>query len=127
MRPLAVAVAALLLAVPDRPGTSEAHAALVSSVPAARATVTAPPPRVVLTFNERLEPAYARVSVWDLAGAQVDLKDGAVDPGNPKVLGVSLLPLAPGRYTVRYRVLSVDGHLVEAAFPFTVGTRPRPP
>jgi copper resistance protein C len=127
MRPVAVAGAALFLLVPGRPGPSEAHAALVSSVPAARATVTAPPPRVVLTFNERLEPAYARVSVWDALAVQVDLKDSAVDPGNPRIVGVSLPPLAPGRYMVRYRVLSVDGHLVEAAFPFTVGTRPRPP
>ncbi|MBI4592924.1 MAG: copper resistance protein CopC, partial [Candidatus Rokubacteria bacterium] len=28
------------------------------------------------------------------------------------------------RYTVRFRVLSVDGHVVEADFPFTV-TGPR--
>ncbi len=79
-----------------------------------------PPARVTLTFNERLEPAYARVSVWDAVGAQVDLKDGALERDNPKVLVVSLPPLAPGRYTVRYRVLSVDGHVVEASFLFTV-------
>ncbi len=73
---------------------------------------------MVLTFNERLEPAYTRVSVWDASGQQVDLKDGAVDLGNPKVVNVSLPPLQPGRYTVRYRVLSVDGHIVEASFAF---------
>jgi methionine-rich copper-binding protein CopC len=31
-----------------------------------------------------------------------------------------LPPISPGTYTVRYRVLSVDGHVVEAAFSFTV-------
>jgi methionine-rich copper-binding protein CopC len=115
-----------LLALAGMPDVGEAHAALVSSVPAARATVSASPPRVTLTFNEPLEPAYARVSVWDGAGGQVDLKDAAVDRDNPKILGVSLPPLAPGLYSVRYRVLSVDGHVVEASFGFSVGPPRRP-
>jgi methionine-rich copper-binding protein CopC len=123
---LAAALLAGLLAALGAPDPGEAHAALVSSVPAARATVGTAPPRVILTFNERLEPAYARVSVWNAAGAQVDLKDAALDRDNPKVLGVSLPPLGAGGYTVRYRVLSVDGHLVEASFSFRVGPGRRP-
>jgi methionine-rich copper-binding protein CopC len=109
------------------PGTSEPHASLVSATPAARAVVSTPPARVVLIFNERLEPAYSRVSVWDAAGQQVDAKDGALDPANPTAIRVSLPPLGPGRYVVRYRVLSVDGHIVEASFPFSIAPRPRPP
>jgi copper resistance protein C len=105
----------------------EAHAALVSSAPAARATLNAPPSRVTLTFSERLEAAYARVSVWDAAGTQVDLKDPALDADNPRILAVSLPALAPGRYTVRYRVLSVDGHVVESSFVFTVAGPARRP
>jgi len=38
-------------------------------------------------------------------------------------MSVSLPPLAPGRYTVRFRVLSVDGHVVESRFTFTVKDR----
>jgi copper resistance protein C len=38
---------------------------------------------------------------------------------------VSTANLAPGRYTVRYRVLSVDGHIVESSFDFTVKAVPR--
>jgi methionine-rich copper-binding protein CopC len=121
------ALLAILVAVAGWPARGDAHAALVSSAPAARSTLRAPPSRVTLTFSERLEPAYARVSVSDAAGAQVDLKDGALDRDNTKVLAVSLPPLAPGRYTVRYRVLSVDGHVVEASFVFTVGSPARPP
>ena len=112
-------LAALALAA-GWPGTAGAHAALVSSAPAARAILSAAPRAVTLTFNERLEPAYARLSVWDAAGVQIDLKDSVLDPDNRKVLGVSLPLLGPGRYTVRYRVLSVDGHVVEASFAFTV-------
>lgn len=120
MKPLAGAVLATLVAVTACPPPTDAHAALLSSVPAARASLSAPPSRVTLTFNERLEAAYARVSVWDAAGSQVDLKDSALDRDSGKMLAVSLPPLVPGRYTVRYRVLSVDGHLVEASFAFTV-------
>jgi hypothetical protein len=120
-------LAAALLAIATTAQGAGAHAALVASVPAARAAVSASPPRVILTFNERLEAAYARVSVWNTAGAQVDLKDAALDRDNPRILSVSLPILAPGRYTVRYRVLSVDGHVVEASFTFTVAAPARRP
>ena len=48
-------LAALLL----RPGAALGHAVLVKSVPAQRAALLEPPPRVELWFNERLEPASA--------------------------------------------------------------------
>lgn len=80
--------------------------------------------RVDLWFNERLEPAYSRVSVTDEVGAQVDLRDVAVSQQDPRRLSVSLPPLGPGRYTVRFRVLSVDGHVVESRMTFTVKGRP---
>jgi methionine-rich copper-binding protein CopC len=97
-----------------------AHAFLVRSSPSARATLSRPPERVQLWFNERLEPAYSRASVWDGSGQQVDAADGAVDAGEPTRLTVGVPALKPGTYTVKFRVLSVDGHLVESQFPFTV-------
>ncbi|MGH7313356.1 MAG: copper resistance CopC family protein [Candidatus Rokuibacteriota bacterium] len=102
------------------------HAFLVKSSPARRAVLTQPPARVDLWFNERLEGAYSRLSVVDAEGRRVDRGDGAVgrDDGARR-LTVSLPPITPGTYTVRYRVLSVDGHVVDDAFSFTVkdGTR----
>ena len=62
--------------------------------------------------------------MWSAAGAQVDRQDARVDPEDPKLLSVTLTVLAAGAYTVRARVLSVDGHIVEATFPFTVKPRP---
>jgi methionine-rich copper-binding protein CopC len=96
------------------------HAQLLRSVPARRAVLRRPPARVELWFNERLEPAFARLSVWNGIGAQVDLQDVAVDSEDPKLLRVSLPPLEPGTYRVKFRVLSVDGHVVESEFPFTL-------
>ena len=96
------------------------HAQLVKSVPARRAVLSRPPERVQLWFNERLEPAFAQLSVWDRDGAQVDLKDAQVAPDDPKRLSISVPSLEPGVYRVKFRVLSVDGHVVESEFPFTI-------
>ncbi len=119
MRRLAATLLAGLLvlsAAPDAMG----HAMLVRSSPSSRATLNQPPDRVSLWFNERLEAAYSTLSVWDARDSQIDLRDVAVDPADPRRLTVSLPPLKPGAYGVRYRVLSVDGHVVEGRFAFTV-------
>jgi methionine-rich copper-binding protein CopC len=97
-----------------------AHASLLKSNPARRAILLRAPERVQLWFNERLEPAFSHVSVWDAAGARVDREDVEVGPDDPKKLSVGLRSLTPGTYTVKFRVLSVDGHVVESAFPFTL-------
>jgi copper resistance protein C len=111
---------ALVILLAFAPGTSWAHAYLVKSVPAARAVVARPPTRADLWFNERIEPAYSRVFVVDEAGRHVDLGNTQVDPDDPQKLSVGLPDLAPCAYTVRFRVLSVDGHIVESQFSFTV-------
>jgi methionine-rich copper-binding protein CopC len=102
------------------PTAAPAHAVLVKSVPAQRSSLTESPPRVELWFNERLEPAYSRASVTDEAGTQIDLRDALVSKEDARRLSLSLPPLRPGRYSVKFRVLSVDGHVVESNLTFTV-------
>ncbi len=116
-RRVAIALVGWLLVAPAAGG---AHALLVKSAPARRAVLSRSPERVRLWFNERLEPAFARLSVWDSQGAQVDLGDGRVAPDDPQQLSVGVPALEAGAYTVKFRVLSVDGHVVESEFPFTV-------
>lgn len=114
-------MACLVLASIDlAPGLAWGHAALVRSTPAQRAVLARSPDRVRLWFNEALEARFARVSVWDGQAKQLDRQDVLVGPDDPKALSVGLPELAPGAYTVRYRVLSVDGHVVEGSFRFTV-------
>jgi len=115
-----VAMAALSVGLLLVPGPTLAHSLLVRSQPERRATVTRAPDEVRLWFSERIEPAYARVSVWDAGGKQVDAGDAAVDQADATTLAVRTPGLRAGRYTVRYRVLSVDGHIVESSFDFTV-------
>lgn len=114
---LAVALVAYLVCAAPPAG---AHASLVRSAPAHRAVLGQMPERVQLWFNERLEPAYSTVSVWNAAGVQVDGRDVAVGPDDPRRLSVTVDTREPGPYTVTYRVLSVDGHIVDNRFTFTV-------
>lgn len=114
----------LPLTVTSRPAPAESHAVLVKSVPAARAVLSRPPARVQLWFSERLEPAFSSATVWSASGTQVDKRDPGVSTDDPKQLSVTLGALEPGSYTVRCRVLSVDGHVVEASFPFTIKPAP---
>ena len=48
---------------------------------------------------------------------QVDLRDARVEPEDPKRLTVGLTPLPRGSYRVRFRVLSVDGHVMRERVP----------
>ncbi len=118
------ALGLLLAALALSPALATAHATLVKSSPARRATLAESPPRVELVFSERLEAAYARLRVEDASGARVDLGDVGLARDDARRLTVSLPPLAPGAYTIRFRVVSVDGHVVESSLPFTVKPRP---
>ena len=119
LRLIASLAAAILLEIAWT-APADAHAVLVRSTPPGRATLSETPDRVQLWFNERLEPAFSSVSVWSSAGTQVDARDARVDPDDAKRLSVTLPPLPPGAYSVRYRVLSVDGHVVDSSFSFTI-------
>jgi methionine-rich copper-binding protein CopC len=99
---------------------AHAHAFLDHAAPAVGSTVRAPPAQVKLWFNQALEPAFSTVRVVDKSNQRVDRADAKVDPGNATVLQISLPPLAPGRYRVVWRVLSVDTHVTEGDFTFDV-------
>jgi methionine-rich copper-binding protein CopC len=102
------------------PAAAAAHGVLERSEPRANARVKTPPAQVRLWFTGALEPAYSRVRVLDAAGKQVDRGDSALDPDNRALLRVSVPALAPGRYRVVWRVLSVDSHVTEGDFSFRV-------
>jgi methionine-rich copper-binding protein CopC len=109
------------------PALGWTHAQLVNSKPARRSVLSRAPDRVTLSFNEPLEPAFARVSVWDADGKEVDRGDAQVGPDDPKILSVGLPNLPAGTYAIKFRVLSVDGHVVESEFPFVIRGGPVPP
>ena len=42
---------------------------------------------------------------------------------DPKAIVLPLPELSPGKYTVKFRVLSVDGHVVDSSYDFTVKSK----
>lgn len=97
-----------------------AHAHLDRARPAAGSAVREPPREVKLWFTQRLEAAFSEVRVIDAAGRRVDNDDAKVDADDARVMRVSLPPLSPGTYRVRWRVLSVDAHASEGEFTIDV-------
>jgi methionine-rich copper-binding protein CopC len=100
---------------------AEAHAFLDHTLPAVGASVAAAPTEVQLWFTEPLEPAFSSVEVVGPAGERVDQGAPRVEGGNATRLSVGLKQLAPGRYRVIWRVLSIDSHVTNGDFSFTVG------
>jgi methionine-rich copper-binding protein CopC len=97
---------------------AEAHAFLDHAEPRVGSTVPSAPREVSLSFTQNLEPAFSSVEVSDANGARVDLGKPSIRAG---VMRVSLKPLPPGTYRVRWQVLSVDTHTTEGSFTFNVG------
>ena len=97
-----------------------AHSALVSSVPAADATVVDFPMEVVLNFNEDLmivgDENPNKLEVFDSQGALVS--GGTVVKGASIAAPVGIV--GNGAFSVKYRVVSKDGHVVEGSYRFNV-------
>ena len=97
------------------------HAALTKSVPGNREVLAQSPARISLVFNEKVEAKFSTVALEDAKGAVRALDTPAVAADNPYQLDVAVpAALESGKYTVRYRVLSQDGHVIERAFAFTI-------
>lgn len=97
-----------------------AHAILVKSEPEREATVPAPPEKIELWFNEGVGREYAALAVIDSTGARVDDKNARLGFFDKSYLRVTLPPINPGTYTVRFRVQSADGHIISGKFNFAV-------
>ena len=100
-----------------------AHAMLVKAEPARRAQLTQTPTQVRLWFNEEVEKDYASLAVLDPAKSPVTDTLPQIAADDPKAIVLALPELAPGKYTVKFRVLSVDGHVVDSSYDFTVKSK----
>jgi hypothetical protein len=69
-------------------------------------------------FTQALEPRFSAAQLRSGSGAVVGT--GAVDPANPKEMVIRVRALPPGKYKVRWKILSVDTHRTEGDFGFEV-------
>lgn len=96
-----------------------AHSFLVEATPSSKDHVAAAPKIVKLRFGGGVEPPYSKITVETPDGKV--LGEGSIGvPDKPRELSMNAPDLAPGKYIVRYRVLSTDGHIVEGNYEFTV-------
>ncbi|MEV7628948.1 copper resistance CopC family protein [Actinoplanes sp. NPDC089786] len=117
-RLVTAAVATAALAVIGTGGPALAHNSLTKAVPDKNATVRKPPASVQLSFLQKVDPEKLTIEV-------VDAQQQKVPSGRPEADGkMGLLALtgtlANGTYTVRYSVVSEDGHPVKGSYKFTV-------
>jgi methionine-rich copper-binding protein CopC len=100
---------------------AEAHAFLEAAAPRVGSRIGAAPAQVLLRYSEPVEPALCTVTV---AGPPGFSGAAAARPvaGDPRSL-VAILPgpTPPGRYVVRWRVISTDSHMTQGQFQFEVG------
>ena len=122
-RTLAVATTMLVASTIARPAYGLIHAVLRSSVPAAGASVPVPPTALRLTFSEKIDLPMARVTL--LVGGRDTIPTGALTAESGATVLVPVArTLAPGSYTVKFRVAGSDGHPMGGSFTFTVAPKP---
>jgi copper transport protein len=111
----AAAVLALLA-----PAAAGAHATMKQALPAVQSHVEAPPSRVTLRFDQSVTVISRSIEVFaangrTVSGPVVSREDGRL------IVAPLRSRLSRGGYTVRWRVLSADGHIGSGVFTFGVG------
>ena len=100
--------------------SSSAHVTIVSSFPERFANVNPIPTEVWIEFSGELQTldgeAVNSLEVVDSTGIAVNYEDPIISGGRitTKVSGQS----APGVFTVKYRVVGDDGHVIEGEYTF---------
>jgi len=119
MRKLIVSIFIGLMALLTMPSSS-AHVEIVSSFPERFANVNPIPTQVWIQFSGELQTldgeAVNSLEVIDSTGIAVNFEDPVIEGAKimTKISGQS----APGAFTVKYRVVGDDGHVIEGDYTF---------
>lgn len=97
-----------------------AHAIMVKSQPVVDSTVAEAPKQIDVWFNDKVGSEYKALAVINSKGERVDNKDIVQETLDPSHLYITVPDLPPDTYVVRYRVVSLDTHIVTGKFKFTV-------
>ena len=116
-----VVVALMVLSGPLA-GVAGAHATLIESTPGNDEVVAEAPSRVTLRFDEGVNVDDEGVKVLSADGDRVDSGPPDVRDGG-RLVEVDVDDGGVGTYTVSYRVLSDDGHVISGAYVYHVGER----
>jgi methionine-rich copper-binding protein CopC len=100
--------------------TANAHAHLQKSTPADNSVITTSPSNLVLNFSEAAR--LTTLSIQRGNETQQNLKP--LPTSAAQQISVPLPPLTPGTYSVNWRVVSDDGHVMAGALHFTLAGDP---
>ncbi len=99
------------------------HFALSQSSPEAGATIESPS-EVRLWFTQAPQEGTTSIRLVDADGGLVHTADVVRDPEDGQVFSIALHgTLAAGEYTVAWRGMGEDGHVVRDEFSFSVSAR----
>lgn len=97
-----------------------AHAHLVTSEPAANATV-AGPKAITLTFSEKLVPAFSKFEVTMPAMNDMAIKlNTRLSKDGKSIVGTPQGTLMKGEYKITWHAASADGHKMDGEVRFKV-------
>lgn len=102
------------------PALSFAHAIMVRSAPEKDAVLSESPKQVDVWFNDKVGSEYKALAVINSKGTRVDNKDLVQETFDESHLYVTVPTLPPDTYTVRYRVVSIDTHIVTGKYQFII-------
>jgi methionine-rich copper-binding protein CopC len=99
---------------------AQAHAFLDNATPKVGAVVSVAPKTIRMQFTQPIEPAFSHIWVFTQDGKPISTGPVATNPSDQTQLIAPIIgALSPGRYEVRWDVLSVDTHRTNGHFPFT--------
>jgi copper transport protein len=98
------------------PASAFAHASLRVESPTFGQRLHSPPREVVLGFDQVVDALPNGVSVLDVHGRNF----AGTSRVDERMLRTPLRSLPRGRYTVRWRAMSIDGHVVSGVYTFGV-------
>jgi methionine-rich copper-binding protein CopC len=96
--------------------TASAHAHLQKASPADGSVVTMSPSRIVLDFSEAARLTAASIQKGDEPRQSLNSLPAAA----ARQISVPLPQLTPGSYSVTWRVVSEDGHVMSGTLRFTL-------
>jgi methionine-rich copper-binding protein CopC len=96
------------------------HVYLLECNPEQDAILDAPPEKITITFVGTLEPVFSKIEVFDSEGKKVSGKKTAFSEDDT-VMEVALdADLDSGKYTVKWKCMSLDGHKQTGEYTFTI-------
>lgn len=121
MRNLKVLLLAVVLMFSTNPAAT-AHAELVKSFPIANAKLTKAPKYVQLEFGEAIITLKSKnansIVVLDSKGKKIETSKIVIKKAIASVEFIRTLK--PGKYLVKYRIASADGHILSAQYKFSI-------